>query len=200
MKKPILILLPTLNRPQSLCDCISSFVINGSGLADIITLGGPGGITAVLNSVPMELIRQYEIVGSMGDDIRMRTKGWDLMVCDRLLDKIGMIHGRDGIQDSKLPTHPFISTPIIAALGFIQPAELKHFYGDNFYQELLGPLGLIQYVPELFTEHLHFTIGLSPKDSTYEAGYRHWDADGAAWEQYRQRQLPTMIARVRGLL
>ena len=198
--KPILILLPTLNRPSQLCDAIASFVRWGTGLADILTLGGQGGITFVLNAVPQELIMEYEIIGVMGDDIRMQTRDWDKLVYERLHGRLGLVHGRDGIQNDKLPTHPFISSRIISALGFIQPSGLHHFYGDNFYQELLTPLGLIQYVPELFTEHLHFTVGKSPDDPTYQDGYKSWAHDTAAWSVYRVARLPDDIRRVKLLI
>lgn len=182
-----------------LADCLRSYILHGTGLADVLVLQGPGGITAVLNAVPLDLISQYDIIGISGDDVRMHTPNWDRTVERRMVPG-GLIYGRDLNQNEKLPTHPFISSRIINALGFVQPPALKHFYGDNFYQELLGPLGRVKYVPEIVNEHLHFTIGKSPNDSTYQQGYAHWDDDSRAWAHYQATRLEADRQRVQAAL
>jgi hypothetical protein len=190
MKKPILILLPSLNRPNQLCDCIASFVKEGTGLADILTIGGNGGVIAAFNSVPHELISRYKIIGLLGDDVRVKTRAWDKLVLDKLAGKSGLIYGRDGHQDAKLCTHPFITTSIIHALGFIYPSQLHHFCGDNFMMELLQPIGKVEYVGQLFTDHLHpDSLHHAPMDGTYSKAREWWDRDLKAWDQYRNTWL-----------
>jgi hypothetical protein len=189
MRSPILVLLPSLNRPNQLSDAIAALVKEGTGLADILVIGGEGGVISAFNSVPHELLSGYKIVGMFGDDVRMKTPRWDALVLSKLAGKTGLIYGRDGHQDSVLCTHPFVSTGIFHALGFISPPELHHFCGDNFLMELLQPIGKVEYVPELFTDHLHPNAGKSPDDSTYRKAREWWDRDLATWKQYRETRL-----------
>lgn len=199
MKQPILVIIPSLNRLSGLADCLASFVIHSTGRADFLTLSGPGGITAALNSVPLSLLENYRIVGLMGDDIRMHTSNWDFLVDEALSSGPGLVHGRDDIQNEKLPTHPFITTDIVRALGFLQHPDLTHFFGDNFWQELLATYGRIRYLPQLHTEHLHFTVGKSPKDSNYINEEKQWSHDEAAWKEI-QRNMPAYREKLYGIL
>jgi hypothetical protein len=200
MPSPILILLPSLNRNAALLECLDCLLKTSSGLADVLTIGGNGGSVKALNGVPASLLCQYEIIGLMGDDIRVRTNHWDRLVFDRLHDKTGLIYGRDGIQDQRLCTHPFFSSEIVLATGYIHPPELHHFFGDNFFMDLLTPLGLIQFVPELFTEHLHCQTGRSPIDQTHITENARVDSDRRAYDAYRNSRLQSDIVKVRSLM
>jgi len=148
----------------------------------------------------MELVAQYEVVGLFNDDTRMRTQGWDDLVLRHLQGKLGLLYGRDGIQDARLPTHPFISSRIVAAVGFIQPKELFHYYGDNFWAELLGPLGLLSYCPDLFTEHLNAGVYGLGKDATTREEEAHWQADSEAWKKYFAEEMPALREKVKAIL
>jgi hypothetical protein len=198
--KPILVLLPSLDRPVALAESVGCLAVNGTGKFDLLTLGGGGGATKALNSVPMELIRQYEVIGLYNDDTRMRTAGWDELVLERLEGRRGLVYGMDGIQNERLCTHPFISARIVEAVGFIQPACLYHYYGDNFWMELLGPLGAVEYCAALFTEHRHAgVLGRAP-DGTARLEMAHWDADSAAWREFLEKDMPAVRERVRGVM
>lgn len=196
-KRPILVLLPTLNRTASLCAAFESLMLNSTGLADVLVIAGEfDGTVAALNSVPRELLSGYDIIGLFGDDVRMRTPGWDSMVSSSLNGKCGLVYGRDGHQDQRLCTHPFVSTSIFRVLGFIHPPELHHFYGDNFLMELLGPIGKAQFLADLFTEHLHPDTGKSVADETFRKSQRWWDADSVAWREYSRTKLPDDRAHI----
>lgn len=196
MNRPILLLLPTLDRPEWAGDCLKSYFIHGTGLFDALTLANPQGLIAAFNTVPMELIRQYEIIGLTGDDVRMQTPNWDDLVCEKLSGKTGMLYGRDGIQNEKLGTHPFVTSNVILTLGYVQPPQLEHFFGDNFFMELLKPLDRVTYCPELFNEHLHFTVGKSPKDATYQGAESHWQHDLEAWAKIKDG-LPALREKIK---
>ena len=198
--KPILVLLPSLHRPLGLAQSVASLTVNGKGLHDILTISGDGGATKALNSVPMELLAQYEIVGLFNDDTRMQTAAWDELVLERMKGKAGLLYGRDGIQNEHLCTHPFISSRIIQVLGFVQPSILYHYYGDNFWMELLGPLGAVEYCQALFTEHFNAICRGLPTDTTTVSSMAHWESDSAAWLVYRDEVLPALRERVRVIL
>lgn len=198
--KPILMLMPSLNRAKSLSEAIQSLLTTGTGLHDIITIGGGGGSTTALNSVPMELIAQYQIIGLFNDDARMRTQGWDAALLDRMSHRPGLVYGRDGIQNEKLCTHPFISSKIIQCVGFVQPPQLYHYYGDNFWGSLLQPLGAVRYCPDIFTEHLNaMALGLE-QDKTTQVEIMHWDSDSAAWQLFSKNELPALVEKVRPIV
>jgi len=195
--KPIIVLLPTRNRPRSLVEAIDSLFANGSDLFDILVLQGEGGSTSQINSVPMEVLRQYEVMSLFADDCRMRTPGWDSFVMQRLGGSPGLVYGRDGIQDERIATHPFVSTKIIEALGFVTPPELKNYYADNFLMEVVRPHGRLIYTSELFIEHMHFSVGKSPHDETYSKAEHHYAHDKPAWSEYCKSKLALERERIK---
>lgn len=193
-RKPILVLLASLDRPAAMTEAVGSLAVNGTGKFDVLTLSGNGGLTKALNSVPPELIVQYEVVGIWNDDTRMRTAGWDEFVLGKLRTRKGLVYGRDGYLNEEMPTHPFISTELVAAVGFIQPAQFYHYCGDTFWRDLLKPLGRLEYCPELFTEHLH--VFGTPPDKTAEEESKHYDEDRALWRKFMVDELSTVRQRV----
>lgn len=199
MPSPILVLLPSLNRPAGLCETVASLVNNGTGLFDLLILQGDSECNQAMNLVAKETIAAYQVVGVMNDDTRMRTPGWDRLILDRMEGKPRLIYGRDGIKDESLCTHPFISSKILGALGFVMPPGL-HYFADDFWMTISNSLGFRVYVPELFTEHLHFSVGKSPPDGTYARGGEHWQYDLYAWPKYLRDSLPGDIERVRAVL
>lgn len=198
--KPILMLIPSLDRQKSLAGAVQSLLENGTGLHDILTIGGAGGSTAALNSIPMELLAQYRVIGLFNDDTRMRTFGWDVTILERLTRKPGLLYGRDGIQNERLCTHPFISSKVIQAVGYVQPPQLYHYYGDNFWGSILGALGAIQYCPDIFTEHFNAMARGLEQDKTTQVEIAHWKSDSEAWQLFVRNELPGLIEKVRPIL
>lgn len=200
-QRPILVLVPSVGRPESLADALCCLACRNTGLADILTLSGGDTPIEAVNAVPREVLALYETIGIICDDVRMQTDRWDALVFNALRGKVGMIWGRDGIQNDKIPTHPFFSSAIPLALGYVMPPELHCYYGDNFFLDLLQPLGLAHYHPELLTEHLHHTAGKSAMDATYRRSERWWPADIAAYAVYKATRLKSdqeKIARLVG--
>lgn len=187
--KPILILLPTLNRTPCAVAAIESMMVNGTGLFDVLTLSGVGGSTLILNQVPKEMLAAYQVVGLFADDVRMRTPEWDKLVLSKLEGKSGMVWGRDGIQNERLPTHPFVTSDIFVKLGFIQPPTIHHYYGDQFLRDLLCPIGRGEFIESLFTEHLRPENGKAEDDATYRGNLEYWAQDGALYAQFCAEQM-----------
>lgn len=199
MKYPILVIVPSLDRKQGLCECLQSLISQSTGLSDyFVVTRRTGGWIRALNSVPMELISQYEIVGIVNDDVRMRTAEWDKLVYERLSGKAGLLYGRDGIQDHRLCTQPFMSAETVVKAGVLAPSCMEHSLVDNMWWEVFNALGSVQYEPALFTEHLHVSVGKSPDDSTYRMGAEAWNRDWPKWEWFRTNEVPKLVARIRG--
>jgi hypothetical protein len=176
----------------------SLFFSNGTGLFDVLIIQGHGGSIPAINSVQVELLRKYEVVGIVADDCRMRTAGWDATVLRWLRPRPGLIYGRDGIQNERTATHPFISTSILLALGFITPPEIHNFYADNYLMAGRAHNALI-YDPDLFLEHMHYSVGKSPHDLTYARADHYYAHDAPAWNQYCQSKLAQDVERIRGV-
>lgn len=199
MKYPILVIIPSLRRPKSAPACIESFTTNSNGMADyfVVERQAEFGMQRTLNSVSMELVSQYEVVAIINDDVRMRTKDWDKIVLSHLTGWTGLVYGRDGIQNELLCTQPFMSAAAVVQVGFLGPPHGFLCLNDNFWWEIFGAIGRRKYVPEIFTEHLHTTVGKSPMDETYRVGLDALGGDMGRWGQYVAEVIPQMVRRIK---
>lgn len=200
MKYPILILIPTRNRPGAAAECIASFSSTGKlGLADYFAVERRTelGMQAALNSVPMELVAQYEIVGIINDDVRMRTAGWDDLVYQKLHGKTGLVYGRDGIQNDRLATQPFFSAHVATDIGLLAPPKPFRNLNDIFWGSIFNALNRVEYVPEIYTEHLHHCVGKAAYDDTYRSNDEAFASDNARWPEFAATQIPGLISRIK---
>lgn len=132
---------------------------------------------------------QHTHVGFMGDDHRVRTKGWDLELAEAA-GHWGMAYGDDGIQGEYLPTAMVMSADILRTLGYMGPPTLWHMYIDNFWLKIAQGLGTMAYRGHVKIEHLHHSVGKSEVDASYNAtnSERVYERDRLAWEQYLRGQ------------
>lgn len=115
------------------------------------------------------------IVHLAADDLVYRTGGWDEAVRGSFLgvaDRTALVYGRDGNQDERLATHPFLSRRWIDALGYAVPTQFPGVGGDVWLHDLARRIGRSVYLPSVFIEHLHWSFGKAEKDATYR------DVDG----------------------
>jgi hypothetical protein len=97
---------------------------------------------------------------------------------ENLTRKDEIIYGPDGIQNEKLPTHPFVGCAYPKALGYFIYPGLKHYYADNWFFHLSHYAGKLKYVPELKVEHRHPCLNIFKQDLTYtEANKLYFEAD-----------------------
>jgi len=115
-----------------------------------------------------------------GDDIRFRTPGWDDYVCQAICsvpDRILLVHGRDGIQDDRVATHPFLHRRCVETTGYFCPPLFSSDYNDMWLTEVADLIGRRRYLDHVYTEHLHPVVGKHYLDQTHlERLARHrWD-------------------------
>jgi len=140
---------------------------------------------------------EYDIYGFIGDDVRFTSLGWD-EAFRRALSKPGIAYGDDGLQGEKLATHWFVSGSIVKRVGLV-PAPTNHFYTDNAWTDVGKELHCLRYLPEVKTEHLHFTTKKSKYDETYQRSdekfwksgvdeklYNEWRYS-PQWEKFKER-------------
>jgi hypothetical protein len=193
----ILVVIPSRNRPKALTECLAALIETGGGkgsLMDFMVLSGalsPGdGVVSLFNSVPMQTLERYDVVGMFGDDVRFRTYAWDALVERCLARRPGLLYGRDGCCDERLATQAFVSTRLVLAVGHIYSPRFKSLFADKALMELAVAAGCLQYEPELFTEHMHWSLGKSLKDDQSCKHEKWHDRDQAAMAEWQREDLP----------
>jgi hypothetical protein len=141
-------------------------------------------------------------IAFIGDDHLPRTEHWPSMLLAELGQlRTGVVYGRDGIQNERLPTWWAMTPDIIRTLGRMVPADVEHLYCDNAIKDLGELAGCLRYLPDVLIEHMHPVAGKAPLDD----GYRkvnspgRYLADGQAYERWRTAQLPMDAGIVRTL-
>ncbi len=185
MKSDILVILPTRERPIAALQALASILDSSQGRVDVVIcldedddkslrMNGRNVTTRIaprktftqwINAAAVEFCRQYPIIGWAADDIRYLKPLWDFKVRATLRAGLGIVYGPDGIQNENLPTHPFVSSQIVQALGYLIHPKLKHYYNDNYLKELGTHLGCLKYLKDFTIEHRHHSTGRSTFDS-----------------------------------
>lgn len=125
-------------------------------------------LNGTLNLLALKNVNDYEYIGFMGDDHRVRTKNWDIEIYQRIKETKNVVaYGNDLIQLDKLPTAVLLDSNIIKTLGFMSPPVLTHLYLDNFWKELGTRLQTLRYFSDIIIEHMHFVAGKADKDEMY---------------------------------
>ncbi len=218
MKKEMLIIVPTRNRKENarllydahfknssisdLCfgiddDDKTDYEVFSDVIYEVmprVTMGN------TLNAIANKYAKDYKYLCFMGDDHRPRTKSWDKILVQPLINNIGVSYGNDLLQGKNIPTAVVISSEIVKALGFMTPPELRHFYFDNFWKELGEGIESLHYFDEVIIEHMHPLNEKSSGDETYGYAWSQLDHDLPVYEKYRESKLKEDIDKVRGML
>jgi hypothetical protein len=110
-----------------------------------------------------------DIIMQCGDDCVFRTKSWDTNIKNKMeqhTDKIVLAYGNDGIQGAKLATHSFVYRKWIEISEFWLPPYFVSDYSDTWLNDVAKGIGRAIYIPEVYTEHMHFGQGKGPCDET----------------------------------
>jgi hypothetical protein len=118
-----------------------------------------------------------DIIMHSGDDIVMRTAGWDDVVreaFDSVPDKILFAFGRDGFQDANnFGTHGFIHRKWVETVGYLFPPLFVSDYNDVFLNDIAKLIGRHREIP-IYNEHMHYICGKAAIDTnTAERLHRH---------------------------
>lgn len=192
MSDKIAVLIPTRNRPHRAAQVLASIeqttATNDVGVIfgvdhddpsrdvypEIIPwnklyIGHGGSFQIMLNELATHAIMgyQYDIIGSVGDDHRFRTKGWDRRVQQVLAHKPGIVYANDQYPTHSLPTNVFMNKEIPETLGYFALPKLQHMYIDNAWKALGEKADCLTYLSDVVIEHLHYSNGKSAFDETY---------------------------------
>ena len=187
--KPILIVLPSKGRPEKIEDFYKAWRQTTEGYSELITclddddptlhkykkhrdilydIGYGKSMCGSLNRVFYKY-PNYKYYFIVSDDHRIRTKYWESRFMEVVEKKEGkgVAYGNDLMYGEKLATAQFVSGNILRALGYLALPGLYHMFIDNFYTSLGRRLNKLFYFPDVFIEHMHFSVGKSRTDSWY---------------------------------
>jgi hypothetical protein len=160
------------------------------------------GATWKLNDIATQSTDRYRYIGFMGDDVVPRTKWWDLEITTAL-DKLGtgIVYPNDMYQGERLPTAAFLTSDIIATLGYMVPPSIKHLYMDNVWLTWGKAIGRITYLPNVILEHLHPVASKGDWDDVYQEGNSDDMASDCkeAYETYLKGPVVEDVRKLRAL-
>ena len=155
------------------------------------------GMNGTLNYVANKYADEYKYIAFMGDDHRIKTFGWDIVMAEKI-GSLGIAYGNDLIQGSSLPTAVMMSSKIIKAIGYMAPPAQKHMYLDNFWLDLGTKLNAIHYLEDVVIEHQHFSVTGEKMDETYQEtnDAAVYNADKISYDNYLSTQMDIDIDKI----
>lgn len=217
--KKILLIVPTRDRPHNIPRVIESWRNTTSGLShlmilydfdqinnyksileeyrnDVVTGISPRlKLCPKLNNIANVYKDPYDIIGFIGDDIVLKTPGWEERVIESC-GEVGMCYPNDTIQGGALPTHIFMTSNIIKTLGYMVPPNFVHLYCDNFWLHLGTYTKTLKYMPDVIMEHYHPHVGKAPTDNQYQKTYAEIGRDAREYQSWIDNQAQKDIEKI----
>jgi len=216
-------LVPSRGRPDNIVALLESWQVTSGGAAELLVavddddpeldryraldvsleVGPRLRLGPTLNKLAVERARDHFAIGFLGDDHRLRTKGWDQFIVKELHDLgTGIVYGDDLLQRERLPTAVAMTSDIITTLGYMVPPGLIHMYADNAWLVLGKELGRIRYLPDVVIEHMHPIAGKAPVDVGYAEvnSPGMYARDGAVFQRWLRERMSTDVARLKEIL
>lgn len=219
----LIVMCPSRGRPQKAREAFESFIATKrlpsttmiflvdeddpylpeytASLPVKLNTGEGGGMGPVINGNVETFVHTADILGFIGDDHRFRTPDWDVAVTSAL-SKGGIAYGND-LSRPDLPTQVFISSRIVAALGWFCLPGALHLYLDDTWATLGNRADCLHYLEDVVIEHVHPVYGKAESDEGYQrvnhpSVYSH---DGQIYAQWLESgQADKDAATVRSLL
>lgn len=157
-----------------------------------------------LNRAARIFARDFPAVGFMGDDHLPRTHGWAAKLHEVLSFRVpnpAIVYGRDGFQDSRLPTWWAMSSSVVTTLGRMVPADVQHLYCDNAIKMLGEQSGCLVYVDSVLIEHMHPVVGKGEIDEGYRRVNRRqqYERDSVQFRRWVQGGLARDVTLLRNI-
>jgi hypothetical protein len=148
------------------------------------------GLAAWTNALAARHLDDSDALASLGDDMIPVTDGWDAQLLAELDRRGGGItYPFDG-RRSDIPECFMVSTPIVAALGWMALPTSSHWFIDTVWGDLGKPDRLF-YRKDVTVRHLHPNVaGGDPHDQTYEDASGRLGKDLAAYQRWRLMDMP----------
>lgn len=213
----ILILLPSMGRPYAYSQCIESWRTTTSGdsivlgvVPDVLKYPSHDGVMAISDPFVDGVVKainrafmanpDYAAYMFAADDMRFKTPRWDTTFLNILKAQngVGVVYGDDTIEGSRIPTHWCVGGRLARAVGYLGLPTCRHICSDVFWMDLATRMSCLTYRPEVVTEHLHFHVGRSEYDPTYDHNNNATDFthDSKSYVDFATHMLPHEVKRV----
>ena len=171
-----------------------------AGEGDELTVGPRKGLTGWTNEIAVGAAGEYPYLASLGDDMVPRTPGWDKALIRGIerMGGTGITYPWDGTRED-IPEAPFVSSDIVAALGWFFLPEVSHWYGDNVLADLGRGAGCLRHLRAVAVDHLNVAAGRAAPDGTARDNGRSLDADRDAYYAWRRTRMAGDIETVAAL-
>lgn len=221
MKKPILILIPTRDRPLRLKSFLDSFQLYTEGkskvcigvdqdqidlyekipnVGDVVVITRNEEFVQKVNAM-YEYAQDrmdFDYVYILSDDFIVESKFENEMLECANKHQMFMGFGDDGLKGESLATAMLMSRNIPDAIGYINPPTLQHLYCDNVWTEWGKKLNCLYYFNNIKMTHNHFTKNPELRDALYEQSNSAsvFAKDKQAFDKYMADQFRHDIRRV----
>jgi hypothetical protein len=148
------------------------------------------------------LVGPPDYLGFIGDDNRFRTPGWDSRVVEVLEDRGGGFAYGNDLGRFDIPSHVFVSSNIVRALGWFGLPGAHHLYLDNTWGHLGEGADCLYFIPDLIIEHLHPLFGKGEMDESYLSSSSHevFAHDLATYNRWLEEDAERDIQTVRDIV
>lgn len=225
MKNKIAIVLPVrdagLNRFKRVVRCLKSYYEYTEGFSDIHILHDkdeckiyhqlseqypqiinyciPTGISLMekINIHAIDIAKKYKYIGFVGDDIVFKTPFEKLIIEHLSQHNHAMAFGNDLIWNGKLPTHPFMTSKTILAVGFFGCPAVEHNFFDNYWGLVFETLKTKKYIPEIIMEHMHMMVAKEENDALTHQIWEKLAIDKIKYTKYIENNFNTDLEKIK---
>ncbi len=223
--RDLAVIVPSRQRPHSIerlldamertCRADTHLIVgldqDDSTVSQYIALDRPGvefhvkprmPLVEWINNLAVPAAKAYRYVGHIGDDNVPRTVGWDARVIESLKQqKLGFCFADDldpGRSPGSLSIHIFMTANVIRRLGYMGPPQINHMYVDPVWFAW-GTATSIEFLNDVVIEHLHYSLGKSPRDEVYALSTARIPEDCTNYNDYCEDGLNADIEKLGGL-
>lgn len=139
------------------------------------------GGTGIMTNKFYELYPCEPWYGLLGDDVVPRTKNWDTKLVEAA-GISGLSYANDLLRGEKHASHPVVGGLLARKLGWLALPGCDRTYIDDALMYAAKIEGKCYYLKDVILEHLHFSVGKSEFDGTYEK--LHGDTDRKIYEAW----------------
>lgn len=156
-----------------------------------------------------DLYKDCDWVGILNDDHIPKTLKWDMEIV-KSINGSNVVHTNDNWffgRRSMVGAIAF-SGPLLRALGYMFPGDIKHLHSDDAWAMLFGQSNCITILPNVVVEHDHAYKNREFQDATFksingEQGLVNgqgvgglWKSDGEAFNKWRVESYKSDLKKV----
>lgn len=119
-------------------------------------------------------VSRGSIIFLLNDDVAVRTKGWDSILCDLYVARITplLAYPNDLFKKARLCTFPILDRRSFEIIFDFSMERYRGAFIDTHLQDIFLRLskagqGEVRFLPEVVFEHLHYRLNKSDFDETY---------------------------------